>query len=590
MVSAKKLVPRAKKPGPSDTARVIAASAPVLRSPQDAPVLLKTAEQKIVGALKIDTAVITRAGVKLQGWAVGAGALQLECDGSVVPSELTRTSRPDVAIAMKLPEPGSGFGFTLTAGATSGSFMLRLELDVDGETQRLHFPLKLQRPPVLGPGGLAGAVGFLEAASASTITHDGVVVGWSVNEPDATVWLQTDAGDKFFLDSTFRFGRQDVSSLHSGSFGANAREGGFIARLKDVQPGTPVRLMGEKDSGPIMISEVVFGALPSDAAAASQWLFGLGTPASQLVERYPAIDAPILEGLLQEAQRAWADLPVVGRSLGEPVTQPLASVIVPLYGRSDFVEHQLMEFSRDADFQRHAELIYVLDDPALVEPFVTQADWLYKLYGVPFRWIWGGINRGFSGANNLGAAHASGTHLVFLNSDVIPQEPGWLMPMLEVLQKNAKVGAVGARLTFADGSIQHAGMCFKRRDDLGVWVNEHPQMGLDPSLDRHSVATTMPAVTGACLAMRRQDFELVGGWETGYLIGDFEDSDLCLKLRASNLASVYLPSVQLTHLERQSFKLLGSGEYRMRVVIYNALRHQQRWQHLIDSEFQHVPV
>jgi len=83
--------------------------------------------------------------------------------------------------------------------------------------------------------------------------------------------------------------------------------------------------------------------------------------------------------------------------------------------------------------------------------------------------------------------------------------------------------------------------------------------------------------------MRRSDFERIGGWDTGYLIGDFEDSDLCLKLRSANFDIAYCPAVQLTHLERQSFKLLGSDEMRTRIVIYNAVRHQNKWQALLAT-------
>ena len=77
--------------------------------------------------------------------------------------------------------------------------------------------------------------------------------------------------------------------------------------------------------------------------------------------------------------------------------------------------------------------------------------------------------------------------------------------------------------------------------------------------------------------MRRADFEYVGGWDTGYLIGDFEDSDLCFKLRQQGLRMLYVPHVQLTHLERQSMTQIGSNDYRMRVTIFNAVRHQMRW-------------
>lgn len=122
-----------------------------------------------------------------------------------------------------------------------------------------------------------------------------------------------------------------------------------------------------------------------------------------------------------------------------------------------------------------------------------------------------------------------------------------------------------------------------RREELGIWVNHHPNMGLDPVLDPAQELTMVPAVTGACLAMRRRDFDQVEGWDTGYLIGDFEDSDLCLKLHAAGFEIAYLPSIQLTHLERQSFKLMGQNEFRFKVVIYNGLRHQHRWQHLIEK-------
>jgi GT2 family glycosyltransferase len=256
---------------------------------------------------------------------------------------------------------------------------------------------------------------------------------------------------------------------------------------------------------------------------------------------------------------------------------------VPLYGRADFVEHQLVEFAKDEWLTKHVQIIYVLDDPKLVEPFYMQAEALHRLYQIPFMWVWGAVNRGFSGANNLGAQFAKGEHLVFLNSDAFPDAPGWVEALQHTLYVHPKVGAVGPNLVFATGGIQHAGMQFLRRDELGIWINHHPHMGLDPILDPHKSLTTVPGITGACLAMRRTDFDAVGGWEQGYLIGDFEDSDLCFKLRSKGFDIAYDPSVRLTHLERQSFKLLGQDEFRTRVVIYNAVRHQNRWGQLLSE-------
>jgi len=176
-----------------------------------------------------------------------------------------------------------------------------------------------------------------------------------------------------------------------------------------------------------------------------------------------------------------------------------------------------------------------------------------------------------------------GEYLVFLNSDAIPHAPGWAQALVGALEADPGVGAVGPRLLFGDGSLQHAGMAFRHRDDLGIWTNHHPGMGLDPSLDPHAGPAEVPCVTGACLAMRRADFDQVGGWDTGFRIGDFEDSDLCLKLREAGKRTLYLPHVSLTHLERQSFRLLGGGDYRLRVVVWNAVRHQERWRPVIES-------
>lgn len=554
-------------------------------SPQDSPVVFRGSDQNLHGALKVDSAVFTGVRLEIEGWLVGSGVLGLRCAGQVAAVKIARKSRPDVATAMDLSESSEGFGFTMVAAKGAAPYELELDLEIDGKGHQLKFPLKIERSVALGPGGRPGVLGSIEAASASSLTGDGVVLGWAILEPGASAWLETDDGIRIPLEDAIRLARPDVFDSHGQTFGESARQSGFLARVTGVHPGGVLRLMGEKSLGPEVVGQFELDMLPLEPAPASRWLFSIASPTSELVQRYEALDTLILDSLIRQGQRNWPRLPVNVRQLGPANAKPMASVIVPLFGRLDFVEHQLMEFSRDQAFLRNAELIYVLDDPALVEEFSGLVQTLHRLYGVPFRWIWGHANRGFSGANNLGAAHASAEHLVFLNSDAIPQQPGWLQPLLDVLANNPRVGAVGPRLTYADGSIQHAGMAFVRREDLGVWVNDHPQMGLDPSLDPFASATKVPAVTGACLAMRRNDFDKVDGWDTGYLIGDFEDSDLCLKLRSAGLDIVYLPTVQLTHLERQSFKDLGSGDYRTRVVIYNALRHQRKWESLISRSF-----
>ena len=554
---------------------------------QEEPIYFRSGED-IVAGLKIDTIKITNRKIEILGWYAGEIQVQLLCNGQPLEQNVTHNLRPDIAEIIKWPEPEEGFGFTLKAGVTKAKknqYIVQIQIKDGEQTHSFQRALELDKFVSLGktsPGNTR-AVGYLELAAASVLIQEAIVVGWVIHDPGVRVWLENEDGDRYSLNNAFRIKRQDVFDAFAKNFGNDAREGGFIILVPGMLLTEKIRLMAMSGSESIVLGTVECSSLEATSTACARWLFGIATPLSQRQKRLPLIDGPLIDAYLSYEQQGWAELPLQMHQLGNPTINPDVSVIVPLYGRSDFVEHQLLEFCRDAWFAQNAELIYVLDDPKLADSFPALAEYLYRLYRLPFKWVWGDVNRGYSGANNLGASQAAGTKLLFLNSDAFPQQPGWLQALLSVLDDHPEIGAVGPRLVFADGSIQHAGMEFMRRDELGIWINHHPFMGLDPKLDRAQELTMVPAVTGACLAIRRSDFDRIQGWDTGYLIGDFEDSDLCLKLRAEGLKIGYLPTVQLTHLERQSFKLLGQDDFRTRVTIYNAVRHQNRWQHLLEE-------
>jgi GT2 family glycosyltransferase len=427
------------------------------------------------------------------------------------------------------------------------------------------------------------AKGHIEIAAADKYTKQGVVVGWEFHAPNTFVWIEDETGAIHPLDSGYSRFRKDVYDAFIDEFGYAENAAGFIVRIPMIEPGAKVFLKAYIGDRVHLLAQATCDKLPADPVAVARWLLGIECSRTDFYRRVECVDEPLISALIHHRQSKWGDLPVQIRRLGEVVAQPRVSIIIPLYGRTDFVEHQLIEFCHDGWLKSNAEIIYVVDDPKLVEPFTIDAQALYRLYRHPFTWVWGSVNRGFSGANNLGAAYARGDYLIFLNSDVFPQGPAWVQHLIAVLEKKPNVGIVGPRLVFANGGIQHAGMQFMRLDELGLWVNHHPYMGLDPALDPAKDLTFVPAVTGACMALRKRDFEDLGGWDTGYLIGDFEDSDLCFKFRDAGLKIAYLPTVQLTHLERQSFKLLGGDDFRQWVTLYNAARHQKRWRHLIEA-------
>ncbi|UUX94125.1 glycosyltransferase family 2 protein [Aquabacterium sp. J223] len=568
-------------------------------------------------SVKVDLACRFDGVLVVAGWCTGSATLGLAVSTKPLQCRHVSLSRTDVALHFGL-DSAENLGFVLVAqaheddavsltwrlpgdgvGGGSAPLVFGTEPAFDGaEVQLLgpamgllalgepaHSPswrsLIARTPQVSAP--CRSARGFLEGAAASDLSKEGVAFGWVVQMPGTVVWLEDEQGDTYPLEGAFRRFREDVHEATHGEFGAASRDAGFIVRLRGLKPSGQVRLKALSELGVHVLSSAHASTLPIDPVAAARWLFSIHTPMSEMHRRVPLVDEPLLRGLMEHRQSVWEQLPAKVRQLGTPVIKPQVAIVVPLYGRCDFVEHQLIEFAADPWLKANAELVYVIDDPRLVEPFANQAEALHRLYQLPFRWVWGSVNRGFSGANNLGLQHTVAPRVIFLNSDAFPQQTGWAAQMCQALDTRPDLGALGVRLVFPDGAMQHCGMEFQRREELGIWINHHPRMGLDPKLDVHKGLRSVTCVTGACIAVRRQQLLELGAWDAGYLIGDFEDSDLCLKLRNAGLEIGYLPDVQLVHLERQSFKLLGQDEFRHRVVIYNAVRHQTRWQGLIEK-------
>jgi len=262
---------------------------------------------------------------------------------------------------------------------------------------------------------------------------------------------------------------------------------------------------------------------------------------------------------------------------GIPSESPDVSIIVPLYQRIDFLEHQLAQFVHDPEILR-AELIYVLDSPELADTLRDTAAQLFALYRVPFRVVMLETNAGFSAVNNVGARLAHGRLLLLLNSDVLPDKPGWLGKMVGFYDSTPEVGALAPKLLYEDDSLQHAGLHFYRQRD-GLWNNEHYFKGLHRHLPVANTPRPVPAVTGACMMIDSGLYERFGGLRGIYVQGDYEDSDLCLRLIEAGYENWYLPDAELYHLEGQSYAL-ASRQLNGR---YNTWLHTHLWRERIEA-------
>jgi len=165
---------------------------------------------------------------------------------------------------------------------------------------------------------------------------------------------------------------------------------------------------------------------------------------------------------------------------------------------------------------------------------------------------------------NLGAAKADGDHLVFLNDDIEVISPDWLERMLEYSQQ-AGVAAVGAKLLFPDGRLQHVGVTI-----LGGSPG-HPfygNPGQDPGyFGGNLVPRNYSAVTGACIMTRAETFHRLGGFSEAFPL-NYNDVDYCLRAVASGCRIVYTPYAQLYHHEA----VTKSGVYQHELDAF-----KQRW-------------
>lgn len=153
----------------------------------------------------------------------------------------------------------------------------------------------------------------------------------------------------------------------------------------------------------------------------------------------------------------------------------------------------------------------------------------------------------FSAMINRGAAAARGEYLLLLNNDTATLHPDWLREMMaRALQPG--VGAVGARLLFPGGRVQHAGVVLGIGDAAPA---DHPFLGLAADapgyFGRARLAQDYTAVTAACLLVSRADYAAVDGMDEANLAVAYNDIDLCLKLRRRGRRVIYTPYATLLH-------------------------------------------
>jgi GT2 family glycosyltransferase/glycosyltransferase involved in cell wall biosynthesis len=161
----------------------------------------------------------------------------------------------------------------------------------------------------------------------------------------------------------------------------------------------------------------------------------------------------------------------------------------------------------------------------------------------------------FSDKCNVGAHAATGERLIFFNDDVETDQTDWIQNVIEQLE-NPAIGAVAPKLLYESGKIQHAGLVMGVRGLAGTAFHQRPA----DSTEHFNLAQSLrdvAALSAACLAMRRDDFLRLGGFDAINTPIAHSDMDLCFKVRDAGLRCVYTPYATLRHAGHAS---IGVGE------------------------------
>jgi O-antigen biosynthesis protein len=150
-------------------------------------------------------------------------------------------------------------------------------------------------------------------------------------------------------------------------------------------------------------------------------------------------------------------------------------------------------------------------------------------------------NLGFLGAISAGIAASTGEYMVLLNNDTVVQ-PGWLDALVEVIEDDVRVGAVGSKLVFPNGRLQEAGCIVW--SDATAWNLGY---GKTPDAPAYNVRREVDYCSAASLLVRRAAYDAVGGFDRRYTPAYYEDTDLCFSLRKAGYSVIYQPESVVVH-------------------------------------------
>lgn len=220
------------------------------------------------------------------------------------------------------------------------------------------------------------------------------------------------------------------------------------------------------------------------------------------------------------------------------------SVVIPTKDKTEVLAtcvHSIFNRTDHPDFE-----VIVLSNNSREPGFFAFMQEMERLQPARFRWFAHDIPFNFSALMNFGVAKATGDQILFLNNDTEVIHGDW-MRIMHSWSQRPSIGAVGVKLLYHNDTIQHAGVVIGLGGVAGhTFVGYHKD---GPGYFNYiNTVNNSSAVTAACMMVERSKLEQVGGWEELFTV-EYNDVDLCLRLREAGYHNVYVPDVTLYHFE-----------------------------------------
>jgi len=248
------------------------------------------------------------------------------------------------------------------------------------------------------------------------------------------------------------------------------------------------------------------------------------------------------------------------------VRRPIAtarkiSIIIPTRDRLELLKRCIESIEGNTDYPNYE--IVIADNDSREQ--VT----LDYYAGMPHRVVHYPGPFNYSAINNYAVRQTDGPWILLLNNDIEIINADWLTNMAEHIQR-PEVGAVGAKLLYPHGTIQHAGVILAEHGGPATHVHVHAPGDSWENGGQIQWIGNYSAVTAGCMLTRRDLFEQVGGFDEEQLPVAFNDVDYCLKLRAAGYQIVYTPFAELYHYESASRNRKKSNPEEKRIL-------RERW-------------